>query len=146
MLSKQLGDGKHHLTMGDIGQNFSGQPVSESGHSFGMARGAKVSTMARKRQDHLMAALRVFTADAGESMAQVAAVKESIGHFTEDRSPEAVALGKAIVIHPLELIEVVFDQPIQRGGLWIPGEIDACDSFCHTSGNGRKGGFANLKE
>jgi hypothetical protein len=51
--------------------------------------------------------------------------------------------GKAIIVNSLELIEVVFDQPIQRGGFGIPGKIDACDSFRHIPGNDGKGGFAS---
>jgi hypothetical protein len=61
-----------------------------------------------------MAAVRVFTTDAGKTMAQVATIQESIRHLADHRPPEAMLFGKAIVVDSLEFVEVVFDQPLQR--------------------------------
>ncbi len=55
-----------------------------------------------------------FTADAGESVVQVPTVQEPVGYLADHRAPEAVFFGKAIIIHALEIIEVVFDQGIKR--------------------------------
>ncbi len=60
-----------------------------------------------------MAARRVLTADAGEPVAQVATIQEPVGYLANDRTPEAVPFGKAIVVNTLELIEIVFDEPIK---------------------------------
>lgn len=145
MLSYQLGDRKNDLPVGEIGQDLGGHPVTESSHSFGMARRTKVPAVARVRQPHFTAALRVFTVDTRESVAQVATVEESVGDLADDRSPEAVLFGKAIVVNTLELIEVVFDQPIKRRGFGIAWKIDACDSGSHIPRNGGQGDFANRK-
>jgi hypothetical protein len=50
----------------------------------------------------------IFAADASETVAQVAAVQESIDHLADDRSPMAVLFGEAFLVKTLELIEVVF--------------------------------------
>jgi len=70
--------------------------------------------MARKRQQKFPAALRVFTEDTRESVAQVAAVQEPIRHLTDDWPPKAVLSGKAFLVNSLEFIEVIFDQGIRR--------------------------------
>ena len=84
-------------------------------------------------------------ADTGESMAQIAAIQESIRHRAENRSPKTMLFGKAFLVHTLEFIDVVFDQPLKRGGFGIGRLIDAVDSFRHNLPNGRTGGFSNLK-
>ena len=61
-----------------------------------------------------MAAVRVFTADAGESMAQIAAIQEPVRHLADERAPEAVLIGKAFLVNSLEFIKVVFDQSVKR--------------------------------
>ena len=68
-----------------------------------------------------MAAVRVFTADAGESVAQVSAIQEPVRHLADDRAPEAVLFGKAFLVNLLEFIEVIFDQPIKPLGFGVGG-------------------------
>jgi len=53
-------------------------------------------------QQNLTAAIRIFPADAGESMAQIAAIQESIRHRAEDRPPKAVFLkiGIKLIVSP----------------------------------------------
>jgi hypothetical protein len=119
VLPDQLRNGKYIMAVGHIGQDLGGQPVGEGGYPLGMARRAKVPTVARVRQQHFMATIRVFTADAGESVVQVAAIQESIRHLADHRPPKAVLIGKAFLVNSLEFIEVIFDQPIKRGGFGI---------------------------
>jgi len=109
VLPKQFRNRKNLLPVGDIGQDLGVHPVGERGHPLGMARRTKVPSVARVRQQHFIATIRVFTADTGKPVAQIAAIQESIYYLADYRSPEAVLFGKAIVVNTLELIEVVFD-------------------------------------
>jgi len=75
-------------------------------------------------QQHLTAAIRVYPADPGESVTQIAAIQEPIRYLAEDRTPEAVLFGKAFLIHSLQLLEAVFDQDIRRLGFGVGGGVD----------------------
>jgi hypothetical protein len=107
------------LAVGDIGQDLGGHPVGEGGHPFGVARRTKISSATRERQDHLMATVWIFTTNPGKSVAEVAAIQESVGYFADHRPPEAVLIGKAFLVNSLEFIKVIFDQAIKWGCLGI---------------------------
>ena len=64
-----------------------------------------------------------------KSVAQVAAIQESIDDLADNRPPEAMFSGEAIVVQTLELIEVVFDQSVKRRGFGVAWKRDAVDSF-----------------
>jgi hypothetical protein len=95
--------------MGYVCQNLGGHPVGEGGHPLDVARRTKISSATRERQDHLMATIRVFAPNPGESVAQVATVQEPVRYFANDWSPKAVLIGKAFLVNSLEFTEAIFD-------------------------------------
>jgi hypothetical protein len=55
---------------------------------------------------------------------QVAAIQESMDNLADNRPPEAMFIGEAIVVHTLELVEVVFDQSVERRGFGVAWKVD----------------------
>jgi hypothetical protein len=78
-----------------------------------------VVSQARKRRRRFPEAVRVFATDAGESVAQVSAIQEPVRHLADDRSPEAVPIGEAFLVHSLEVIKVILNQAVKRRGFRI---------------------------
>ena len=72
----------------------------------------------------------------------VAAIQESIDDLADNRSPAAVPVGEAIVVHTLELIEVVFDQSVKGRGFGVAWKIDAVGLIRHILLSGKTGDFA----
>jgi hypothetical protein len=61
-------------------------------------------------------------------------------YLADDGAPGAVLLLVAVVVDPLELLVVVFNQSIQRAGARVAGLIDPCRCGLHALHNrqGRK--------
>jgi hypothetical protein len=65
-------------------------------------------------------------------------------HLADDGTPEAVLFFVALVPNALEFVEVVRDQPVQAGGLWIPKPIDSLEDASPRESNCWHGKRANL--
>ena len=77
-------------------------------HSCGMGSPVHGETFflggGRALISHIPRCLRILQTTAGSSI-----IQESIDDLVDNRPPEAMFVGEAIVIHTFELIEVVFD-------------------------------------
>jgi hypothetical protein len=79
----------------------------------------------------------IFAPDAGESIPQIPAIEEGIGHLKDDRPPMPMGWGEAFVIEALEAVEIVLDQAEKQRVLGISGSIDSAGTLVHALPNER---------
>jgi hypothetical protein len=76
-------------------------------------------------------------ANAGEASMQIAAFEKLAHHLADDGAPAAVLLLIPVIVDPLELLEIVFDQRIQGIRARIVRLVNGCRCVLHALHNRR---------
>jgi alkanesulfonate monooxygenase SsuD/methylene tetrahydromethanopterin reductase-like flavin-dependent oxidoreductase (luciferase family) len=76
------------MPVGDLREDIHAEPFAELHHPLLMAGGAKMATLAGKRQQILMAA--IFALHAGKAVVQITAVKIAMNHLLHVGPPETI--------------------------------------------------------
>jgi len=105
-------DCENPLMVADRQKQLVNNPLGPKGGSLGLARGAKTSGFAGKTDEQLSAT--VSTPKPREAQFRHAAVQEGQQGFLDLRAPETMGSGEAVVVDLLELLEVIFDKPVER--------------------------------
>jgi len=124
--AQHLGDGKDHLTVGDIQQELLPHPISPLFDPLGMAGWAK-STSATGEHDEPLLPTR-GTPDAAKPAAGVAAVQIALDHLLDDGPEEAMLLLKPGLIFLKELLKVMEEHPVEHGALRMSRTVNCCHS------------------
>jgi hypothetical protein len=86
------------------------RPLPEFHYSLLVTGGAGMAALARKCQEVFMAA--VLTLHAGEPVMEDAAIKIAVDHLPHISTQEAALGGEALLIDPLEFLEVIFNASV----------------------------------
>jgi hypothetical protein len=111
------------MPMGNLLEDVHAQPFPEFHHALLMAGGAEVTALAGEGEQVFMAA--VFAFDTGKAVVQIAAIEIAVNHLLDVRPPEAVMLGKMIIINLNERFKTVLDATIIIGCLGVSWTIDS---------------------
>jgi len=103
---------KDPLVVTDRQEQLVNDPLGPEGGSLGLARGAKTSGFAGKTDEQLPAALR--TPKPRKAQCRHTAVQKGQQGLLDLRTPETMGSGEAVIVDLLELLEVVFDKPVER--------------------------------
>ena len=95
-----------------------------------MTTGADTPLLAGEGHEELVAT--VGAADTGEALSQVAAPEELIDGCGDDRPPEAELASIALVIHGLEVVEVLANEAVEVRLQWLARSIDPADVAART--------------
>jgi hypothetical protein len=107
----------------DLLEDIHAEPFSELYDTLLMAGGAKMATLAGKRQQIFMAA--VFAFHTGKATVQIAAIEIAKDHLLDIWPPESVLPGKMLVIDPDEGLKIVLYAAVIIGCLRISGPINS---------------------
>jgi len=109
--AQHLGDGKDHLTVGDIQDELLPHPLAPLLKALGMTRGTEAAGAVRKHKQAFFTAVR--TPDAGKPAAGVAAVQIALNDLFDDGTEEAVLLLKAALVLREKAVEIVEKHSIE---------------------------------
>jgi len=120
--AEDFGDAEDKMTVRNLLEDIRAEPFPEFHYPLLMAGGAKMATLAGKRQQIFMAA--VFAFHAGKAVVQIAAIEIAKDHFLDIGSPESVLPGKMLIIDPDEGLKIVLHAAVIIGCLRISGPIN----------------------
>jgi hypothetical protein len=95
-----------------------------------LARGTKKPAFAGVGKDSLIAA--AVARESREASVRICTFQKPAHRLADDGTPAAVLLLIPVVVDALELLEIVFDQRIQRTGARVARLINSCRGGCHT--------------
>src|SRR5262249_34219098 len=110
-----------------LGADRLGHPAGLLQRPLLVTTGAKTANPAGRRHEELLAALGA--SDPGKPMPEVAALEELPHERPDVRSPEAIPLLVAFLVHRFELRVEALDRPVEWRLLRVPGTINAADLF-----------------
>jgi hypothetical protein len=94
--AENLRDAEDKMPVGYLFEDINAEPFAEFHHTFLVARGAKMPSFTRKRQQVFVAA--VFTFDAGKTIVQIAAIEITIDYFFDIGPPESVLPRETVIV------------------------------------------------
>jgi hypothetical protein len=108
--------------VGEIFQNIDKQPFPVFHHSLLVAGRAKVSPLARKGQQILMATFRTF--NSCESTMQVPAIQITVNNIHDMGAPESKMKGIPLVPSLIQFFKMILNALVVATGLWATRAIN----------------------
>jgi hypothetical protein len=132
--TQHLGNGKDHLTVGDIQQEFLPHPLTPFLTAFSMAGWTEPACLAGKHQQALFPT--IGTPDAGKATHRIAAVEVLLYNILDHRTEEAVLPLETILIFLKKLLEIVKKHPVKHGVFRMTLAVYPCHGREDDSRNG----------